>query len=169
MVLDRLCCELIENHDRFEGVCLIGVQPRGIHLADRLIRRLEEWGSRGALRYGKVDITFYRDDFHLRSAPPIASETQLEFPVEGQRIILVDDVLYTGRTIQAAMTALGDFGRPATVELLALVDRRFNRHLPIRANYAGLQVDAVDEAYVRVSWADQDGEDRILIFPHKEA
>jgi pyrimidine operon attenuation protein / uracil phosphoribosyltransferase len=93
----------------------------------------------------------------------------LEFPVEAQRIILVDDVLYTGRTIQAAMTALGDFGRPATVELLTLVDRRFNRHLPIRANYAGLQVDAVDEAYVRVSWADTDGEDRILIFPHKEA
>jgi len=167
MVLDRLCCELIENYDTFDGACLIGIQPRGIRLADRLIRRLEEWGSRGNLQYGKLDITFYRDDFHLRTSPPIASETQLDFPIEGMRVILVDDVLYTGRTVQAAMTALGDFGRPDTVELLALVDRRFNRHLPIRANYAGMQVDAVDEAYVRVAWEEQDGADRILIFPSK--
>lgn len=168
MVLDRLCCELIENYDRFEEACLIGIQPRGTFLADRLYARLDDWNARGELQYGKLDITFYRDDFHLREAPLIASETELDFPVEGRHIILVDDVLYTGRTVHAAMTALGDFGRPATVALLTLVDRRFNRHLPIRADHVGIRVDAVDEAYVRVRWRDHDGEDQVLIFGQKE-
>lgn len=168
MVLDRLCYELIEKYDGFRDVCIIGIQPRGTLLADRLVSRLREMLGEIPLAYGKLDITFYRDDFHLRSTPLVASDTELDFPVEGQRIILVDDVLYTGRTVQAAMTALGDFGRPATVELLALVDRRFNRHLPIEANYAGLRVDAVDEAYVKVCWRDQDSCDEVLIYPHKE-
>lgn len=168
MALDRLCYALIENYDTFEGACVIGVQPRGVLLADRLVNRLHQILGTTSLRYGKLDITFYRDDFRKQGRPLEASQTVLEFPIEDQRVILVDDVLYTGRTIQAAMTALGDFGRPATVELLALVDRRFNRHLPIKANYVGIQVDAVDEAYVKVSWADQDGDDKILIYPQKQ-
>ncbi len=168
MVLDRLCYALIENYDAFEGTCVIGVQPRGVLLADRLVSRLNEILGSPSIRYGKLDITFYRDDFRKQGRPMVASQTVLEFPIEDQRVILIDDVLYTGRTIQAAMTALGDFGRPATVELLALVDRRFNRHLPIKANYVGIQVDAVDEAYVKVDWADQDGDDRILIYPQKQ-
>ncbi len=168
MALDRLCYALIENYDEFEGACVIGVQPRGVLLADRLVTRLHQILGSTTLRYGKLDITFYRDDFRKQGRPLVASQTVLDFPIEDQRVILVDDVLYTGRTIQAAMTALGDFGRPATVELLALVDRRFNRHLPIKANYVGIQVDAVDEAYVKVDWADQDGNDRILIYPQKQ-
>lgn len=167
MVLDRLCHELIENYDDFEGACLIGIQPRGPFLSERIHRRLSDLVPGNRLLTGKLDITFYRDDHHLRTSPILASETQLEFPIEGKRVILVDDVLYTGRTIQAAMTALGDHGRPATVELLTLVDRRFNRHLPILANYVGLRVDAVEEAYVRVSWQAIDGEDQVMIYPNK--
>lgn len=167
MVLDRLCYALIENYNDFGDTCLIGIQPRGVLLADRLVARLKEILPESTFQYGKLDITFYRDDFRKHAKPLEASKTDLEFAIEDQRVILIDDVLYTGRTIQAAMTALGDFGRPSTVELLALVDRRFNRHLPIKANYTGIQVDAVDEAYVKVSWADQDGDDKILIFPQK--
>lgn len=167
MVIDRLCHELIENYDDFEGACLIGIQPRGPYLSDRIFKRLTDLVPDHRLLTGKLDIAFYRDDHHLKSTPILASETQLEFPIEGKRVILVDDVLYTGRTIQAAMTALGDHGRPASVELLALVDRRFNRHLPILANYAGLRVDAVEEAYVRVSWQAVDGEDKVMIYPNK--
>lgn len=168
MALDRLCYALIENYDEFQGACMIGIQPRGVLLADRIFSRLSQILERTDIQYGKLDITFYRDDFRKQGRPLVASKTVLEFPVEGQRVILIDDVLYTGRTVQAAMTALGDFGRPETVELLALVDRRFNRHLPIKANYVGIQVDAVDEAYVKVSWADQDGDDKILIYPQKQ-
>ena len=167
MVLDRLCYALIENYNDFQGTYLIGIQPRGVLLADRLVARLKDILPDSTLQYGQLDITFYRDDFRKHGKPLAASKTNLEFAIEDQRVILIDDVLYTGRTIQAAMTALGDFGRPSTVELLALVDRRFNRHLPIKANYTGIQVDAVDEAYVKVSWADQDGDDKILIFPQK--
>ncbi|MBK7343356.1 MAG: bifunctional pyr operon transcriptional regulator/uracil phosphoribosyltransferase PyrR [Saprospiraceae bacterium] len=167
MVLDRLCYALIENYDEFHGACLIGIQPRGVLLADRLVSRLHQILHQDDLRYGKLDITFYRDDFRIQGRPLVASRTELDFSIENQRVILIDDVLYTGRTVQAAMTALGDFGRPETVELLALVDRRFNRHLPIKANYVGIQVDAVDEAYVKVSWADHDGDDKILIYPQK--
>ena len=125
MVLDRLCYALIENYNEFQGTCLIGIQPRGVLLADRLVHRLKEILHDNPVQYGKLDITFYRDDFRKQGRPLVASQTVLEFPIENQRVILVDDVLYTGRTVQAAMTALGDFGRPATVELLALVDRRF--------------------------------------------
>ena len=168
MVLDRLCYELIENYDTFEQACLIGIQPRGTFLADRIVARLQAILGGKQLIYGKLDITFYREDYHLKSSPILASETLLDFPIEGQKVILVDDVLYTGRTIQAALTALGDFGRPATVELLCLVDRRFNRHLPIKANYAGLRVDAVDEAYVTVLWKERDEQDLVLIYPQKQ-
>jgi pyrimidine operon attenuation protein/uracil phosphoribosyltransferase len=168
IVLDRLCHALIERYDRFENTCLIGIQPRGTWLADRVVVRLAEILGDTPLRYGKLDITFYRDDFRIQKSPPIASQTEMDFTIEGRDIVLIDDVLYTGRTILAAMTALGDFGRPDSVETLTLVDRRFNRHLPIYANYVGLRVDAVDEAYVKVFWKDRDGEDLVRIYAHKE-
>jgi pyrimidine operon attenuation protein / uracil phosphoribosyltransferase len=168
IVLDRLCYALIENYDSFQNACIIGVQPRGTFLADRIVARLQDFLGGTPLEYGKIDITFYRDDFHLKDKPILASETQLDFPIEGKKVILVDDVLYTGRTILAAMTALGDFGRPERVETLVLVDRRFNRDLPIYANYKGLSIDAIEEAYVKVFWADRDGEDKIRIYPHRQ-
>ena len=169
MALDRLCYELIETFEDLRQVALIGIQPRGVFLSDRLIERLNEITGNQTLMYGKLDITFYRDDFRKQANPLVASETVLDFSIEDRQVVLIDDVLYTGRTIQAAMTALNDFGRPAAVRLLTLVDRRFNRHLPIKANYVGIRVDAVDEAYVRVQWADEDQEDAILIYPQKES
>ena len=169
LTIDRLCHQLIENHDSFTNTCFIGIQPRGVAFANRIQQRLLEITGASFIEYGKLDITFYRDDFRQRDKPLRASVTEMDFLVEGKNVVLVDDVLYTGRTVQAAMTALNHFGRPAKVELLALVDRRFNRDLPIKSDYTGVRVDALDEAYVKVEWKDTDGEDRILLFPHKQS
>ncbi len=166
LTIERLCRQLIEEYDDFSNACMISVQRGGVPLGNRLFERLRELGY-AALRYGKLDITFYRDDFRHRTKPLAANPTHLNFLVEGLRVILVDDVLYTGRTIQAALTALNHYGRPERVELAVMVDRRFNRHLPIQADYTGITVDALDQAYVRVEWEELDGMDRILLFPEK--
>lgn len=168
LTLDRLCQQLIENYDDFAGACLIGIQPRGTLLADRIFQKLNSISGLTTIDYGKLDITFYRDDFRHRDKPLRASTTEIDFLVEGKRVILVDDVLYTGRTVHAAMSALLDFGRPAKVELLALVDRRFNRDLPIKSDYTGIRVDALDEAYVKVDWGKNGTRDQVLLFPHKD-
>ena len=167
LTIDRLCHQLIEAYDDFSETCIIGVQPRGIHFADRITARLKELSIKN-IEYGKLDITFYRDDFRTRIKPIKANTTEMDFLVEHKKVILIDDVLYTGRTIQAALTALQHYGRPLSVELLVLVDRRFNRHLPIRADYAGITVDALDEAYVEVEWNDEKKEDRILLYLDKK-
>ena len=168
LTIDRLCYQLIETHDQFGKACIVGIQPRGVLLADRIVERLQMLADSAELRYGKLDITFYRDDFRMRQTPLRASSTTMDFLVEDLNVVLVDDVLYTGRTVQAALTALQHYGRPRRVELLALVDRRFNRHLPIQADFVGERVDAVDEAYVKVEWQAQDGEDSVLLFSRKE-
>lgn len=164
LTVDRLCLQLIESFGDFEDTCIIGVQERGVVLADRIIERLAKLAPKHKAVYGKIDITFYRDDFRRRETPIKASTTEIDFIVEGKKVILVDDVLYTGRTIHAAMSALQDFGRPEKVELLTLVDRRFYRHMPIQSDYNGLVVDALDEAYVKVEWQHLDGKDRVLLF-----
>ncbi len=166
LTVERLCHQLIETYDDFSTACLIGVQPRGVWLCDRLLDRLQQLGHANILS-GKLDITFYRDDFRTREKPLRASPTELDFLVEDKRVILIDDVLYTGRTIQAAMTALNHYGRPESVELMVMVDRQFNRHLPVQPDYVGMRVDALDEAYVRVEYADRHGVDQVQIFPHK--
>ncbi len=166
LTIDRLCHQLIETFDRFERTCLVGIQPRGVLLSQRLFHRLRDLGVEG-VEYGKLDITFYRDDFRIRTKPLKASTTEMNFLVEDKHVILVDDVLYTGRTVQAALTALNHYGRPRTVELLALVDRRFNRHLPIQADFTGITVDALDEAFVQVEWQEQGQPDQVLLFPDK--
>ena len=168
LTIERLCQQLIEQHGRFEGTCLIGIQPRGVHLAGRLQKELQRILQTDRLEVGKLDITFYRDDFRTRDKPLSASRTEIDFLVENKEVILVDDVLYTGRTVQAALTALNHYGRAKKVELLSMVDRRFNRHLPVQADYVGLTVDAVDKAFVRVEWAEINGEDQILIFADKK-
>ncbi len=167
LMIDRLCHQLIENYNKFEGACLIGVQPRGVFFADRIHQRLQSILKIKRIEYGKLDITFHRDDFRTREKPLKASITDINFLVEGKKVVLVDDVLYTGRTIQAAMSALQHYGRPDKVELVAMVDRRFNRHLPIQSDYIGLTIDAIDEAYVKVDWVEQDGADRIMLYPNK--
>lgn len=169
IIIDRICHQLIERYDRFDNCCIIGIQPRGVFLSDRICQRLKEILGIDDIQYGKLDITFYRDDFRTRVQPLEASVTQMDFLVDGYQVILVDDVLYTGRTINAALTALNHYGRPDRVELLALVDRRFNRHLPIQSDYVGLTVDSVDQAYVKVEWKGEDqSEDRVLLYAHKK-
>lgn len=168
LTVDRLCYQLVEEFDDFSNTCLIGIQPRGVALSERIYRRLIDHMGVDRIDYGKLDITFYRDDFRRREQPMAASVTEMDFLVEDKHVVLIDDVLYTGRTVQAALTALNHYGRPRTVELLTLVDRRFNRHLPIVANFAGIRVDALDQAYVKVEWKEIHGADRVLLFADKK-
>ncbi len=169
LAIDRLCQQLIEQHGDFEDTYFVGIQQGGTQLTKRLVEKLKIITGLSDITYGLLDITFYRDDFRTRAKPLIASETTIDFQVENKTVILIDDVLYTGRTIQASLTAIQHYGRPKKVELLAMVDRRFNRHLPIQPDYFGITVDAVDEAYVKVEWLEKDEVDRILIFPNKES
>ncbi len=168
LTIDRLCHELIEEYGNFENACIIGIQQHGVWLADHLHRRLLRILKLKHIEYGKLDITFYRDDFRIRDKPLSASTTEINFLVDDKRVILVDDVLYTGRTVQSALTALQHYGRPQKVELLSLVDRRFNRHLPIQSDYYGLMIDALEEAYVKVEWEERDGENQVILFAHKK-
>ena len=166
LTIQRLCHQLIESYDDFSDTCLVGIQTRGVWLSERLAVELDKLGVKNVER-GKLDITFYRDDFRIREKPMKASPTEMNFLVEGKRVILVDDVLYTGRTIQAALVALNHYGRPKDVALLSLIDRRFNRHLPIQPDFMGMAVDALDEAYVQVQHQEKHGKDLILSFSTK--
>ena len=168
LTIERLCHNLMEDFGAFENTCLIGIQDRGAMLSDRLVHRLKAKKKFANLQYGKLDITFYRDDYRQKARPLKASSTEIDFSIEGKKVILVDDVLYTGRTIQSALTALNDIGRSSNISLLCLIDRRFNRQLPIHAKYIGISVDALEEAYVKVEWANVEGEDRVLLFPAKK-
>ena len=176
LTIERLCYHLIEDYDNFEDTCIVGIQTGGAQLATRLLQKLGEIlprqrvvkpqaSSVGNILFGKLDITFYRDDFRTSKKPLAANVNDMPFVIENQRIILVDDVLYTGRSVQAAMTALNHYGRPKSIKLLVLVERRFNREIPVRPDYIGLSMDSLDDAYVSVEWAESEGEDRILIYP----
>ncbi len=167
-VLERISRQLIENHGDFSNTCLIGIQDRGGLFAERLFEILKREMPELKLEFGKLDITFYRDDFRTGKAPLSASKTEMDFLIENKKVIIVDDVLYTGRTIQAALSAMQHYGRPRKVELAVMVDRRFNRELPIHADYIGTDVDAVDKAYVDVRWSQHDGEDKVVLYPFKQ-
>lgn len=162
ITIRRLCHQLIENHDDFSNSAIIGLQPRGIFVAERIRKYLTEILKINSLKSGTLDVTFYRDDFRRREiiAP---GETKINFIVEDLNVILVDDVFYTGRTIRAGLDALLDFGRPAKVELLTLIDRRYSRHLPIAPDYIGVQVDTIMSEKVKVQWKETDGEDGIWL------
>jgi pyrimidine operon attenuation protein / uracil phosphoribosyltransferase len=167
LIIERLCHQLLEDWGDFDGACIIGIQPRGTLLANRIHRRLQALCGDKRIEYGKLDITFYRDDFRMPEGPLSPHPNEINFIVTDKKVLIVDDVLYTGRTIQAALAALQHYGRPSGVELLVLVDRRFNRQLPIQADYVGIAVDAYDEAYVKVRWQETHGEDEILLFERK--
>ena len=160
ITLLRLAHEIIENYSHEDAIHIIGIQEKGVILGNRLIEIISKKIPNKKINFGKLDITFYRDDFRLRSTPLTANATQIDFNIEGQRIILIDDVLYTGRTIHAAISALQDFGRVKHIEMLTMVDRRFNRHLPIMADYVGLQVDSLDESYVCLLYTSPSPRDR---------
>lgn len=168
ITLHRLACQLIENHDNFKNTALIGLQPRGSFLLRRLEQILvNDYGIKD-LKTGLLDITFYRDDFRRSNEPLKANSTDIPFVVENTNVVIVDDVLYTGRSIRAALTALQSFGRPSSIELLTLIDRRFSRHLPIQPDYNGRQVDAIGNQKVRVSWIDNDGEDAVYLIKNEQ-
>jgi pyrimidine operon attenuation protein / uracil phosphoribosyltransferase len=149
ITISRLCQQLIENHDGFSDTVIIGMQPRGIYLAELIRKNLEQYIKK-AIPLGYLDATFHRDDFRRREIPAKASENRIPFIIESKKVVLVDDVLFTGRTIRAAMDALITFGRPAKVELLVLIDRKYNRELPIEADYVGRVVNTLASQRVLV-------------------
>ncbi|MFT5723840.1 MAG: pyrimidine operon attenuation protein/uracil phosphoribosyltransferase [Bacteroidia bacterium] len=133
--------ELNENHRDFSQCALIGLQPRGIALARKIKSVLEATFNHKDIKYGELDSTFYRDDFRRSEKILLPSPIELDFQIEGLNVVLIDDVLYTGRSVRSALNALADFGRPAKTELLTLIDRRFKRELPIQPDYVGINVD----------------------------
>jgi len=163
IILHRLACQLIENHNNFENTVLIGIQPRGTYLAERLVSILENDYNVPKIKLGQLDITFYRDDFRRRDAPLEANKTNINFIVEDKNVVFIDDVLFSGRSIRSALTAIQSFGRPENIELLVLIDRRFSRHLPIQPDYRGRQVDVINKERVTVNWKEKDGNDTVYI------
>jgi pyrimidine operon attenuation protein/uracil phosphoribosyltransferase len=149
ITLNRLCHQLIENHGSFADTVILGLQPRGIHLSELIHGKLQKL-TKKHIPLGYLDTTFHRDDFRRREIPAKASETKVPFIIEEKKVILIDDVLFTGRTVRAALDAMMAFGRPSKVELLVLVDRKFTRDLPIAADYVGKYVDTLDTQRVLV-------------------
>ena len=150
LILQRLANQLVENHITLKEVVFIGLQPRGVQVSKLVVENIQHLLPDEKVEYGLLDITFYRDD--VRNELHKANKTEIPFSIEGKQVILVDDVLYTGRTIRAALDALQDFGRPKKVELCILVDRRFNRELPIQPDYCGIAIDTVSSQKVKVEW-----------------
>jgi pyrimidine operon attenuation protein / uracil phosphoribosyltransferase len=154
LTMNRLCQQLIENHGDFQDTVLVGMQPRGRYFAHRIKQRLDAL-TQAKVPLGYLDTTFYRDDFRHRPEPLKASQTVMPFLIEKKKVVLVDDVLYTGRTIRAALSALGEYGRPSQIELLVLVDRVYSRDLPVQANYVGRSVNTIQSQRVMVEWTEQ--------------
>jgi pyrimidine operon attenuation protein/uracil phosphoribosyltransferase len=170
--LARIAHEIIEANPELDRVALVGIQTRGVPLAQRLRNLIADFSGE-EVRLGTVDITFYRDDVHVRGgeAPlhsqPVVRATKLDFPLEGMTCILVDDVLYTGRTIRAAVEALFDYGRPARVQLACLADRG-HRELPIRPDYVGKNLPTARDERIQVQLVEVDEVDRVLLIPSEE-
>jgi pyrimidine operon attenuation protein/uracil phosphoribosyltransferase len=150
VIIKRLAYQILENNGDQSNTVIIGLQPRGIYLSDQVVEEIRKQLPDGNILYGKLDITFYRDD--IRKELHIANQTDIPFSLEGKRVVLIDDVLYTGRTIRAALDALLAFGRPEKVELCVLIDRRFSRQFPIQPDYVGKAIDSIISQKVKVEW-----------------
>ncbi len=162
IMISRLCQQLIENHTNFTDSAVLGLQPRGIHFAERVVQELRQTTGQN-IPLGYLDATFYRDDFRRRE-PLKPNATKVNFVIEGKKVILVDDVLATGRMVRAALDAMQAFGRPRKVELLVLIDRQYNREIPVEPDYTGMKVNTLDSQRVLVEWTEQGHEaDRIWI------
>ena len=160
LTIQRLAHQILEQVD-LQNVVIIGMQPRGVFVSDKLMIELNKNQQGQNMPYGKLDITFYRDD--VRKELHVPNKTEINFSIENKKVILVDDVLYTGRTIRAALDALQDFGRPAKVELCVLIDRRFSRQLPIQPDYAGKVIDALSSQKVKVHWKEKGENTEVII------
>jgi pyrimidine operon attenuation protein/uracil phosphoribosyltransferase len=141
ITIERLACQVIENYADLTSVVLIGLQPRGIFLADKIYEQLKKIRPGHEFLYGKLDITFYRDDIRKQLHAP--NQTDITFSLEDKNVILIDDVLFTGRTIRAALDAILSYGRPKKVELCVLINRRYSRQLPIQPDYCGKSIDSI--------------------------
>jgi len=161
ITIKRLCHELIEVHDTFRETVILGLQPRGIYMARRIHKELQQILGVDDINLGELDVTFYRDDFRKKDLVP--NTTSIDFIIEDKNVVLIDDVLFTGRTIRAGLDAMLAFGRPTDVELLVLIDRRFSRHVPIQAKYIGKRVDTVASERVIVNWKETEGEDKVWL------
>ena len=163
ITLQRLAHQLVENHLDFTQTAIIGLQPRGIWFSDRIAQIVRDITGQTDILYGKLDITFYRDDVHQGAGVLVPSQTDVSFTIENRKVILIDDVLHTGRTIRAAMDALIDFGRPSNVELMVLIDRHYSRELPIQPDYVGQTIDTIIPQKVKVNWEAKDGVDEVIL------
>ena len=161
ITIKRLAHQVLENNINLENTVLIGLQPRGIFLSDQIVAEIKKEFPAVKVQYGKLDITFYRDD--IRRELHVANQTDIPFSIEGKKVVLIDDVLYTGRTIRAALDALLDFGRPEKVELCVLIDRRYSRQFPIQPDYVGKSIDSIISQKVRVYWKEKDGKEEVGI------
>ena len=161
LTIKRLANQVLENHVGLMNTVIIGIQPRGVALSDRNVKEMKNEVKAGDIQYGKLDITFYRDD--IRKELHVPNKTDILFSIEGKNVVIVDDVLYTGRTIRAALDALMDFGRPEKVELLVLIDRRYSRQLPIQPDYTGRSIDSIVTQKVKVLWNEKDGKDEVIL------
>ena len=161
ITIKRLAHQIMENHTDVSNIAIIGLQPRGIYLSDRIYAEITSLLKNKKIGYGKLDITFYRDD--VRASLHKANQTDIPFSIENKEVVLIDDVLYTGRTTRAALDALLDYGRPAKVELCVLIDRRFTRDFPIQADYVGKAIDSFESQKVLVRWKDDRDSESVVI------
>ena len=160
--IKRLAHQILENHIQLQDTVLIGLQPRGIFLSDKIVQEIQTIINPSLINYGKLDITFYRDDIHKQIHH--ANQTDIPFSIENKKVVLIDDVLWTGRTIRAALDALLDFGRPQKVELCVLIDRRFSREYPIQADYVGRAIDTFSNQKVMVYLNDKVKEESVELW-----
>lgn len=167
ITISRLCQHLIENHGDFSDSVILGMQPRGIYLAERISKELSKSLAK-EIKVGYLDTTFHRDDFRRRDVPKTPNQTKVPFLIENKKVVLIDDVLYTGRTVRAALDAMTMFGRPAKVELLVLIDRLYSRHIPVEANYIGRKVNTMPSQHVLVELEEQGKKDNIWLINDPE-
>jgi pyrimidine operon attenuation protein/uracil phosphoribosyltransferase len=161
ITIKRLAHQILENHINLDNTVLIGMQPRGVYLSDQLVEEVKKQVPANKIQYGKLDITFYRDD--IRKELHVPNQTNILFSIEGRNVVLIDDVLYTGRTIRAALDALMDLGRPEKVELCVLIDRRFSRQFPIQPDYVGKSIDSIISQKVKVYWKQKDNREEVVL------
>jgi len=159
--ITRMAHEILEKNRGVEGLCLVGIQRGGVHLSRRLAEKIKLIEGRN-VPVGALDIALYRDDLNIRKEYPVVRKTDIPFEITGQVVVLVDDVLFTGRSIRAAMDALMDIGRPARIELAVLIDRG-HRELPVRADFAGKNIPTSLGENIEVEFSEETGKDRVVL------